>query len=105
MQQATITLTPKADRGDVQGFQGTPIMPIEHEKQVTITVDGADDDASGYLFFVVLAIAAGAAALSGCETKTVVNNTGSGTVNVTGGTTTVSPNTSVGVGGGAPKMN
>lgn len=94
MSQATLTLTPAADRDAVTGYQALSKPLITREQQVTITVDGEDDDVTGHLIFLVLGAIAVAGVLSGCEIKTTttVNNM---SVNVN------SPGASQGAGSGS----
>lgn len=97
MQQATITVTPKADRDDVGGFQALSPLRIDGEQQVTISVEGDDDDTAGHLIFL-LALGA-VAVLSACETNNHVTINGShNTVNPTGTSTSTTATTSVGGG-------
>ncbi len=84
MNQATLTLTPTANQDSVSGYQSVSKTLITREQQVTITLDGADNEVTGHLFFLVIGAIAVAGALSGCEVKT---------------TTTVNNNMSVNVGG------
>lgn len=99
MHQTTVTLTPKADRDDVSGFQAMSPVQLTDDVTMTVSIDGADDDTAGHLIWFAIAAAV---VLAGCETNnvTVINGSGN-TVNPTGTSTNASG--SANVGGGKPR--